>query len=299
MSDFYLTLPSNSLPKTNTTAQFSIYLPNKIDLSGKWEVALVEIQYPFSWNNLSGKLLANDLTDNFIAVTFTDGHTVSLSIPPGYYSTADQILAAIDYAKNDKSLKLKQQAIEIAQTLTPEDIKKAKAERNYSILDLHELQELFRQQSRDLVNGFVTSYNHTINRVKVKRNPKLVDEIILSQRLEYMLGLEEAIVIEQELVGKFMPDLKGGFYALHIYCNLVEPQIIGNTTAPLLRLVNVEGSHGSMVEKTFHSPHYVPVVCKEIDRIDIEIKDDNNELVPFDFGKTVLKLHFRKRRSVL
>ena len=114
-----------------------------------------------------------------------------------------------------------------------------------------------------------------------------------------MLGFEEQELAENELLGDYIPDLQGGFYSLYVYCSLVEPQIIGNDTAPLLRLVNIEGTHGSISEKIFHSPHYVPIVAKEISKIDIEIKDDNAQLVPFDFGKTIVKLHIRKRKSVL
>ncbi len=29
------------------------------------------------------------------------------------------------------------------------------------------------------------------------------------------------------------------------------------------------------------------------------MKDDDNQSVPFQFGKTVVKLHFRKKRSLL
>ena len=49
MSDFYLTLPSNNSMEyypENTLAQFTSRLPIAINLSGDWEVGLVEIQYP-------------------------------------------------------------------------------------------------------------------------------------------------------------------------------------------------------------------------------------------------------------
>ena len=49
MSDFYLTLPSNSSMdyyKGNSLVNFTTRLPNAIDLNGDWEVGLVEIRYP-------------------------------------------------------------------------------------------------------------------------------------------------------------------------------------------------------------------------------------------------------------
>ncbi len=90
-----------------------------------------------------------------------------------------------------------------------------------------------------------------------------------------------------------------GFYSLYVYCSLVEPQIVGNVMAPLIRSVHINGNYGDIIEKLYQTPHYVPVVAKEVDRIEIDIKGDDNQSVPFQFGKTVVKLHFRKKRSLL
>ena len=55
MSHFYVTLPSDSsmsfIPN-NTVAEFTTKLPEAITLDGDYEVALVELIYPFSFNNI-------------------------------------------------------------------------------------------------------------------------------------------------------------------------------------------------------------------------------------------------------
>ena len=52
---FYLWLPSNSssdvFPR-NTLSEYRVRLPNSIQLSGDWEVALTEIQYKKNWHNI-------------------------------------------------------------------------------------------------------------------------------------------------------------------------------------------------------------------------------------------------------
>lgn len=51
-TQFYITLPSNSSMQTfpdNKTCCFTTQLPRTIDLSGEWEVAIVEIQYPLTY----------------------------------------------------------------------------------------------------------------------------------------------------------------------------------------------------------------------------------------------------------
>ena len=55
VTQFYLHLPSNSsLDKfpNNTLTEYRVGLPQTINLTGEWEVALTESHYPRSWNNV-------------------------------------------------------------------------------------------------------------------------------------------------------------------------------------------------------------------------------------------------------
>ena len=85
---------------------------------------------------------------------------------------------------------------------------------------------------------------------------------------------------------------------MYVYCDIVEPQIVGDCLTPLLRVVNVEGNHDDVLVKSFDFPHYVPVSKRELSTIEINIKDDANRFVGFRYGKVVVKLHFRKRKPV-
>ena len=54
-TQFYPHLPSNSRLDTfldNTLTEYRVGLPQTITLEGEWEVALTEIHYPHSWNNI-------------------------------------------------------------------------------------------------------------------------------------------------------------------------------------------------------------------------------------------------------
>ena len=129
-----------------------------------------------------------------------------------------------------------------------------------------------------------------------------VTKLDLSAHLAYMLGfknegVDNLALTERINLAPYPPDLRSGFYALYVYCSLVENQIVGDRRVPLLRAVHVEGEHGEIREKIFHSPHYVPVIGSEFETIEIDIKDDTNKSVQFDFGKVVVKLHFRRRRG--
>ncbi|KAJ8039500.1 hypothetical protein HOLleu_17245 [Holothuria leucospilota] len=53
---FYLTLPSNSsmdVYPENTLSNYRVKLPTSLQLSGEWEVGLMEISYNHSWYVLS------------------------------------------------------------------------------------------------------------------------------------------------------------------------------------------------------------------------------------------------------
>ena len=283
MNDFYVTLPSNTDPE-NETSNFSVRLPTKLDLQGKWEVALSEIQYPHSWNNVKQNTLSSGfgLIDNCLEITFTNKIVMPIYVPPGYYGTIKELIQAIQYGQ------------EKARTIILHTVEQQDKTGTFKLR-----KKLKPSHGKDVVESFQLEYNETIKRVQCKMLQSRIRMVRLSDQLQYMLGFVDPIISMSKDTALYQPDIRGGFYSLYVYCSLVEPQIVGNVTAPLLRNVHIEGSHGEMVEKLYHSPHYVPVIAKEVDRIEIDIKDDKNQSVPFQFGKTVVKLHFRKKRTLL
>jgi hypothetical protein len=89
---------------------------------------------------------------------------------------------------------------------------------------------------------------------------------------------------------------------MYVYCDVASHSIIGDTKTPLLRVCNVAGKHGEYVRHTYVQPHYVPVGRHEFDTIEIAIYNDaGRKPMPFQYGKSVVTLHFRRRhgRSLL
>ncbi|PIK45916.1 hypothetical protein BSL78_17225 [Apostichopus japonicus] len=84
-SYFYVTLPSNSSYEYfthNTGFSFTTQLAEPIVLSGNWEVALCEIQYPFYWKNV---------TENNCSMLLNGR---DICIPNGYYDTIKDVIYA-------------------------------------------------------------------------------------------------------------------------------------------------------------------------------------------------------------
>ena len=85
--------------------------------------------------------------------------------------------------------------------------------------------------------------------------------------------------------------------AIYIYCDIVLPQVVGDTNAKLLRSVPVQGKMGDIVTKTFTNIQYVPVQTKSFEDIDIILSDDAGNPVPFECGKVLVTLHFKQQSS--
>lgn len=109
-----------------------------------------------------------------------------------------------------------------------------------------------------------------------------------------MLGLDYSIFYDKTTTAPREVDLDHGFHNLYVYCDIVETQFVGNAQVPLLRIVPVEGNDGERVTNTFTSPQYLPVSRKEFETIEVNIRRDSGEIVPFEAGRLLVTLHFRR-----
>jgi hypothetical protein len=136
------------------------------------------------------------------------------------------------------------------------------------------------------------AFDHVTRRIKFTLRSD-VDSLYLSEALSNMLGFNFRAMKNSQIAEK-EPDMRAGFESMYVYCNILEPQIVGNISAPLLRIVNTEGKYPEIIVKTFDEPRYIPVLVKDISMIEVNIKNDVNEYVNFIYGKVIVKLHFRR-----
>lgn len=262
INQFYVTLPSNT-EKEGTASNFRVKLPNKLKLEGDWEVGLAEIIYPYSWYNVT-----NRDQDNMIYVKLSNingkKHIFDkLYILPGYYDSVLALVKAINDAIEEKSI--------------------------------------YKIDEKVLAKY---NYDESKRKIYVTVDPDHIDFIMLSPRMREMMGFGEDNygyqkkshhVYPQTYNAIRPPDLSSHIETLYVYCDIIENQIIGNMLAPLIRIVDVNGDFGQTINKNFDNPHYVPLLTKDINFIEINIKNDMNNLIIYEFGKVVVKLHFRKR----
>lgn len=91
-------------------------------------------------------------------------------------------------------------------------------------------------------------------------------------------------------------DITGGIRSLLVYSDVVDYSLVGNVFAQLLRVVKIPpGSQfGESVDVTYEKPYYLPLANREINTIEIDIKDDSGEPIRFEFGRVEVTLHFIK-----
>src|SRR6218665_3281778 len=88
-------------------------------------------------------------------------------------------------------------------------------------------------------------------------------------------------------------DQHRGFTFMYVYCDVLEHVSVGDTKAPLLRIVQVSGRSGDRVQAIYDKPIYVPLQKKNFDSIEIDIRNDAGKPVPFEYGKVIVTLHSR------
>lgn len=120
-----------------------------------------------------------------------------------------------------------------------------------------------------------------------------------SPKLSLQLGFDPNTNIATKRIGKFPANIYLGLPSqLFVYCDIIEPQMVGDVICPLLRIIPLDPAkyiYGSNKMHVFSPPHYVPVMRREFDIIEIDIRTNSGENIPFQFGTSCVKLHFKRK----
>ena len=155
------------------------------------------------------------------------------------------------------------------------------------------------------VNAYVSiTYDALSQRLKVSAQNERQVRIIFPNQFAQILGLDPTMngkpIGNEENMFKFNVNLHNKFRSLYVYSDIASFTFIGDTMAPLLRIVPF--SHNSKlgyVYKEFKTLHYVSVSKSVVDQVHITIKTENGSVVPFVTGKTNLKITFSQKEKIL
>ena len=105
-------------------------------------------------------------------------------------------------------------------------------------------------------------------------------------------SIDENVVSE---VSPYHATPTGGLSTVYVYTDIIKQQIVGETTTPLLRIIN--WNHSSNEDNTalsFEKLYFVPLKNTQFDAINILLMDDTGKEIEFEYGKVVVVLEFRK-----
>lgn len=319
-NSFHLTLLSNAETPAgfneNKTSSFIVDLPKEVKLEGDWKVAVSEIQYQNTINNVTKRNNRVSFESSFsnVYIIQDDGisfypaekpiehesefrtidetvfqnelrrlrqrtfkHTVFFDVPEGSYHTVAQVLKAI----ND--IVYKKYEIESFLII---DVITHKVIVNPHANVVEELTKKFRYQEFNDYVGY-TSSKPEVYPLSFK----------LQGQLATMLGFEpDVCCLTNEATST--PRLSLGVPAqMMVYCSVIEPQIVGDVYAKIIRVlptVKGDAEYGDMIAHRFTNRNYVKVLSKNFKRIGIELRSTTGEMIRFKFGTLYIQLSFVK-----
>jgi hypothetical protein len=284
-NSFYIQLASNvrhkDLNQSNRVAKFKTILAEKLTLTDDWEVGLAEVSFTYSWYNIY---------ENHSIGVIDSSSRIQLGTDPifkGYFNSVEELVKEIN----------------------------------------NKLENSFYGQYHSLPQ---LSYNKYLNRVVIKtgitqEGPKKRRLFpICDESLQVLLGIREItnfplannletpemptcfanryvgqVKIEPPniITCKYPVLLNSEFTSVYVYTNIIEPVLIGDTFAKLLRQCEIpnHSEFGDQCVVKYDNLYYFSLCAQEFESIEIELRLDTGDLVPFDFGRSAITLHFRKK----
>ena len=300
INQFYLTLPSDSSMEVfphNTLCCYTAKLPQAIhlDQDAHWEVALVEMIHPTQIKNIVenqntftvevyDEQLQKHLDErSIVSDPFktedpkTKRSTYLITIPTGYYFSGQHLVTTLSTRFN---------------TVFAKVLDKAK-------------------------KSVTFEYNKVARRLMIKFSEDKLMAITFCPELYDILGGDLRLVKKKNEIPamtsnldfakyfRFPVEMNQGLNLMFVYSDVVEYNVVGHTSAPLLRVIpfkvdsaasaDEEGGNTYHVHREFVHSHYLPVNKSYFDSVNITIKGELGQNIPFTKGKVTVKLHFQKR----
>jgi hypothetical protein len=285
----------------NTLCCYTARLPQAIqfDHEAYWEVALVEMIHPTqikniveNQNNMFTVQVYNQdvqkfMTDRFGGVpdstneeegiNVKQSSTYVLKIPAGYYFSGEHLVNTIA----DRFNALFGKALEKAHKSVTIEYYKISHRLLMKFSESKVLAIQFCGELHDILGG-------DRNLFRAPNEPPYI-----GNNLDFAKHF------------RFPVEMNQGLNLIFVYSDVVEYNVVGHTSVPLLRVIpfkidsttvtDEEGGNTYHVHREFVHPHYLPVSKSYFDTVNITIKGDLGQNIPFTKGKVTVKLHFRKR----
>lgn len=151
------------------------------------------------------------------------------------------------------------------------------------------------------VSYAVTKTGETTQKLKIQlRND--IRSVRFLNGFNIVLGFRTEKIPVQDgwITADFPVNFHGGISNLYIYTSICEPIQVGDARVPLLKNIWLEQEKevnrmGETMNISVLHPMYIKLCTSSINNIEIDIRSDSGQLIPFvEESKTSLTLHFKK-----
>ena len=243
-----------------TPSDFTVNLNPPIELAGNYECSLVEISLPRSWANVPE---SNDLFVSLKNSATKNFQKIHLS--SGHYGTIPYLLS-----KFNSQVKPEFKKFQTSELNTP-------GSSPFFYRDLlfwhKDMQKMFLSLPKDV-------------------------KIVFSKTLQHILGFtQDRYAGPLQTYADNISNIHSNIGAFYVYASIIENRHVGDTRAPLLRIVPIKGisDNGCDIFHSFTNLQFSPVRLSHFDRITIHIRNGQGELIPFQKGVVIVTLQFRRR----
>lgn len=252
----------------NTTACFTVNLPQEIRLKGEWEVGLSEIHYPLTFLHLQEKHATVSLGMENTLAEYKD-----YKISYGLFTNMADFL----YNINED---FKQHRVDV-------DFFKHSAKSGYVCVRRKCEPDTLPNKDCPL---YLRAHRNFYKILGFEGHPNLDNNGLLVTK-----DLLERGAVTGERPANVLNAIPR---QLFIYTDITEPLIVGNVKTSLLRIVPVHMKNflfGHNHYQTFAPIKYIPLLSTSFCTITIDVRDEIGEPIPFEFGTLIVTLHFRRK----
>ena len=248
----------------NKASHYTTRLPQDVNLTGEYEVGLSEIMFSNTFFNINkGDCLLTYIDPNPEApIGANHGNEyrgpveVKMKIPEGLYESNEYFI------------------------------------QNVNIIFRKAIDPLHKHQ-KSKVKFY---YNRATKKAKITIY-EAGGMLRMSPAMQRILGMEsDTIVGPTHKTGQFIMDLNEGMKSIYVYCDITRSRQVGDTMAPLLRIIPIKDHKEHVVYHTFDKPHYVPLSRPQFNTVEVLLTNDTGKTIAFSSGSVIATLHFRRTR---
>ena len=301
LKHFYLTLPSNSSAHMfgiQPPGEYRTTLTREVSISpADWEVGLSEIIYPRTWANVRDAELILHIPAPSVSMPHVDGGLLKYEvtrrkklvcpIPTARYKSPEHlihimnaiIVMALGKENHKEGIKL---------------IYHEMSGKALVVCDANFILEMNASASIPLGYGEAL---RTLLKTDGENGALNEKSVITGDHAK-------TVISNLFIFSTLVVDPNRALSTLYVYTDVVEPQLVGDAYVPLVRTVvdrneggGGRGERGETVSRAFTNVHYVNASRGKIHDVQVHITDDAGKRVPFEAGRVVVKLHFRRKKA--